>query len=69
MQVRKIGNTATSPILQGFRCPFPLATQRQRLATNQGFLDSFTASIQNFQRPVEAQICCEFVSKTRLALG
>jgi len=33
MQVWKIGNTATSLILQGFRCPFPLATERQRLAT------------------------------------
>src|SRR5271157_2035352 len=33
MQVWKIGNTATSLILQGFRCSFRLATQRQRVAT------------------------------------
>jgi hypothetical protein len=38
MQVWKIGNTATSLILQGVRCPFRLATQRQRLATCCGFL-------------------------------
>jgi hypothetical protein len=33
IEVRKIGNTATSLILQGFHCPFSPATQGQQVAT------------------------------------